>query len=227
MERPILFSAEMVRAILGGRKTQTRRVINPQPPEGIEDTMRGPEFYEPIRIKNGEAIPGDPVYGIYDSWGEWGAVCPYGLPGSILWVREAWSIPATTTASKVIYKADYPDGDAPLASGEKWRSPIYMPREVARLFLVVKNVRVERLHNITEEDARAEGILAINSFLLDHSSEWCKYTVMAAAMQGRERPKVADSIGGFAYIWDRINAKRGYGWRVNPWVWVIEFDKVS
>ncbi len=85
------------------------------------------------------------------------------------------------------------------------------------------------MQDITEEDAREERMLSkpIHYYLLDHSSEWCKYTVIAAATQGRERPKVADDIGGFAYMWDRINAKRGFGWCTNPWVWVIEFEKVS
>jgi len=97
----------------------------------------------------------------------------------------------------------------------------------ARLFLRVKGIRVERLWSISEEDARAEGIPACNEFLLDHKKTWCRYTVIAARSQGREKPPtMADNIGGFAYIWDKNYAERGYGWNLNPWVWVIEFERV-
>lgn len=107
-EKPILFNTEMVKAILDGRKTQTRRVIKPQPPPDT-DTICGPEMYEPAVIdKNGELIPGKPIYGIYDKWGEWGTTCPY-QPGNILWVKETWRIGAwneNMPAIAVDYKAD-------------------------------------------------------------------------------------------------------------------------
>lgn len=212
----------MVRAILKGQKTQTRRVIKPQPPEGSDGVICGPEFYEPTVVdRNGEAMPGGPLYGIYDVCGGWGIKCPYGQPGTILWVRETW---CDAGVFGYAYKAT---DTLPVSAKNGWRPAIYMPRKAARLFLKVKNIRVKRLQDITEEDARAEGMRAINGFLLEHSSKWCRYTVMAAETQGRERPIVADDIGGFAYIWDRINAKKGYGWRTNPWVWVIEFESYS
>jgi hypothetical protein len=226
MEKPIIFSTEMIRAILKGQKTQTRRVIKPQPPDYV-DRLCGPGLYEPAIVnKNGELAPGEPVYGIYDEWGEWGVKCPYGQPGDTLWVRETWNTSENVRPpinDPFIYRADFNEYGI-TKWDTKWKPSIHMPREAARIFLRVNNIRVEKLQDITEADARVEGILAINGFLLDHSSEWCKYTVMAAATQGRDRPGVADSIGGFAYIWDRINAKRGYGWRTNPWVWVIEFE---
>jgi len=221
MERPILFSTEMVKAILAGQKIQTRRVIKPQPPDDV-GRIQGPEFYEPVKVnRDGELVPGELVYGVYDEWGEWGARCPYGQPGDTLWVREPW---CEAGVFGYAYKAT---DTLPVGAKSNWCPSIHMPREAARLFLTVKSVRVQRLWDITQEDAVAEGMLSheIREYLLDHASEnWCKYTVIAAESQGRERPTVADYIGGFAYMWDRLNAKRGYGWQANPWVWVIEFE---
>jgi hypothetical protein len=90
-ERPIIFGSESVRAILDGRKTQTRRVVKPQPPEdcGIITV----DTFAPVTYgKSGEMCPGNPIFGAYDEWGEWGAKCPYGQPGDRLWVREKWGI---------------------------------------------------------------------------------------------------------------------------------------
>lgn len=155
MEKPILFSTEMVRAILKGQKTQTRRVIKPQPPDGV-GRIRGPELYEPAKVdRNGELVPGEPVYGVYDDWGEWGAKFPYGQPGDVLWVRETW---CNAGVFGYVYRAT---DSLPVSVKGGWRPSIHMPREAARLFLLIKNVRVERLQDITEEDARAEGAIGI------------------------------------------------------------------
>lgn len=226
MEKPIIFSTEMVRAILRGQKTQTRRVVASK--------------FNPA---NWDFDPKDKNYGPFmeDKYGEWHRVqdlCPYGQPGDILWVREAlrlidfehidgkWS-------ALVQYKADMATGKrlffGPDGVNEKigWRPSIHMPREAARLFLLVKNVRVERLWDITQKDAVALGMLSdgIREYLLDRvPDKWCRYTLIAAECQGRKSPITTDFVGGFACIWDRINAKRGYGWQTNPWVWVIEFE---
>jgi len=224
MEKPILFSTEMVRAILEGRKNQTRRVIKPQPDHFHRDII-GKE--PPYKAEDWNTL--------LPQIGKEEIRCPYGKPGDILWVRETWGIGCKGNYDKdgylmleYCYKAT--DDDLTIKSEfgkSKWRPSIHMPRAAARLFLKVKSVRVERLQDITLEDAKAEGMSAINGFLLDRSSKWCEYTIMAAKMQGREIPKTADYIGGFAYIWDQINSKRGFSWSTNPWVWVIEFERVS
>ena len=138
--KPIIFSGDSVRAILDGRKTQTRRVIKPQPPEWFAPT---------VIDRHGEERPGDDVYGIYDADGEWGIKCPY-RPDQVLWVRETWArveMP-NDLPDKIVYRAT----DTQAMPG-RWLSPIHMPREAARLFLLVTAVRAERVREITEEDA--------------------------------------------------------------------------
>jgi hypothetical protein len=182
-ERPILFSGPMVRAILAGDKTQTRRVIKPQP----------------VRLADNPSWPthawGDAEGGGY--WVAWhqndmtateaiGEYCPYGKPGDFLWVRETHLV---TAGGAVLYKADHPD----LISGY-CRPSIHMLRQHSRITLEVTSVRVQRLQDISHEDGKAEGF---------------------------------DSLDGFALLWDRINAKRGYGWQANPYVWAVEFRAVK
>ena len=183
-EKPIIFSTEMVRAIQNGRKSQTRRVIKPQPPA--------------------------------EEYGAWGIKCPY-KPGDVLWAKEAWGI---STEGKVIYKADYMDEEALLADGEKWRSPRFMPKKHARIFLLVTNIKPERLQDITEESAIREGVHPWGLETQQRIEKWCRYTQITdpGRMRGTFR-------GEFAAFWDSLNAKRGYGWKENPWVWVIEFRK--
>lgn len=203
MERPIVFSTEMVRAILEGRKSQTRRVIKPQAHHYNADLLQ-PYILYPCYSDNDFGDIDKPI------------VCPY-QPGDILWVRETWGIPIApiAMAGRAIYKADYQDGNAPLADGEKWRSPIHMPREVARLFLRVKNVRVERVQDITEKDAKAEGV-EFWDVELYCKSDRCFYAASEL-----------NPVDRFHALWDWLNAKRGYGWHTNPWVWVIEFEKIA
>lgn len=190
-EKPIIFSTEMVRAIIEGRKTQTRRVI-----KGY-----GNIWY--IGKLLGDWSLSQPPY-MEDGMLHWGLqvdvderrtffIKPPYQPGDVLWVRETWA-PETKqgvpTGGYVYRASDSPEPDEDVLL--KWKPSIFMPREAARIFLKVTNVRVERLQEITEEDALREGMLA-----RDH----------------------------FPGYWDKLNAKRGYGWYKNPWVWVIEFDK--
>lgn len=219
MEKPIIFSAPMVKAILEGKKTQTRRVIKPQPDHSYDYYLGGWECW----TKGPCALCGDENGKVHHPW----------QPGDILWVRETWAKisdwtnvdPDVGMRDGYIYKADWHDN----AEHPKWRPSIHMPKEAARIFLLVKSVKTERLQDITEEDARAEGMLApgIREYLLDSTSEkWCKYTVLAAKLQGRERPFTTDCIGGFALFWDSLNGKRGYPFEANPWVWVISFEEI-
>jgi hypothetical protein len=132
-----------------------------------------------------------------------------------LWVRETWmNFPEYETGPFLpgkrpikrydyAYKADKADPNP----DDKWFSSIFMPRRASRITLEITDVRVERLRNITEKDAEAEG------------SEHFEYD----APHG----KVKDYIRGFAYLWDKLNEKRGYGWDANPWVWVVSFKGIE
>ena len=178
-ERPILFSGPMVRAIQEGRKTQTRRVIKPQPVFGQYDSLPG------------------------------SLVCSYGQPGDLLWVKEtfcAWY----PEKNHVSYRADYHPDDEKMVeySGNKiiWKPSRYMPKKYARLWLRITNVRVERVQEISEADAKLEGMEA----------EWRQAT----------HPKKTYRAG-MQSIWDSLNAKRGYPWKSNPYVWVVEFERVK
>lgn len=197
-EKPILFSGAMVRMILAGRKTQTRRAFSWQP----DGEVCGPEMFAPTE-----------VYGVYGL--DWSLKCPYGQPGDLLWVRESF---AYAPNNKFVYRADYThainewsntnvlDG----ATGETmplvWRPSIHMPREASRLTLKIVKIRVERVKNITPEDAWAEGCYSDKD--IEIAGEWSIVT-------------------SFRNLWDSINAKRGFGWRDNPYVWIIEFKKVT
>jgi hypothetical protein len=196
-EKPILFSTPMVQGILEGRKTQTRRVVKPQPPADI-DKLIGPEIYEPaITDRCGELKKGKPIFGAYDEWGEYGVKSPY-APGDVLWVRETWA----EDSGKYYYKASRDCGDR----CGKWRPSIHMPREASRLFLAVKNVRVERVQEIGANDCQMEGVKPF--------TYCCDPTDLADYYRD-----------AFRELWDATYSKRGYGWDTNPWVWVYEFER--
>ena len=232
-ERPILFSGEMVRAILDGRKTQTRRVC-PQPffdakafrfRAGILEAKVSSEECERLGLAT------------FDSGDHWHAVegrhskCPYGKPGDRLWVREThgygWECgggrysalrPTARDAEKpdkVFYKADGWDESE---GRHCWRPSIHMPRWASRINLEVTDVRVERVQDISRDDAIAEGCpgeecgCEINAMFNPYGCTDCQNT-------GWTIPPDVE----FAMLWDRINEKRGFGWESNPWVWVVEF----
>lgn len=171
-EKQIIFEETSVLAILAGIKTQTRRAFCV--PEGQTGRPTG------IALKGWRAR--------YQ-------------PGDILWVRETWGI-STQAAGGIIYRADYAGKKAPLTVGYKWRPSRIMPRYAARIFLRITNVRVERLQEISEHDAIAEGLA--DAFL---------YT-----------PR--ENIQRFVNYWDSFNLKRGYGWDTNPWVWAYTFKRI-
>jgi hypothetical protein len=170
-EGPIMFSTPMVRATLEGRKSQTRRVLQPQPVRKVG--------------------PG----GIF-------LKCPYGQPGDRLWVRESFTV---NNDGAVCYRATHP-----LPKDRQWVPSIFMPRRASRITLEVVRVRVERLQAITEADAVQEGVAftepppGAGSGQSEYDAPW-------------------GPIDQFIYLWDLLNAKRGFGWDKNPWVWAIEF----
>ncbi len=193
-ERPILFSAEMVRAILDGRKTQTRWVIKPQPTGATSwlPHMEASGFYpnkigaEPERL-----------------------VCKYGAPGDLLWVRETWA----RHASGVDYAADFAAVSRPQAG--PWRPSIHMPRWASRITLEVKSVRVERLQDISEDDARAEGAPA----------DWEPGVARALMQAVMPTACFSPHLTGFARLWNHIHGPGA--WDANPWVWAISFERVK
>lgn len=196
-ERPILFSGAMVRAILDGRKTMTRRVVKPCPifmDTGIPPLFDGVDFADDVRVHH----------------------CPYGQAGDRLWVREKWwnsrgddSMPTYYAADQFQWNAnDWQCHDGP------WRPSIHMPRWASRIVLEVVSVRVERLRDISEDDAVLEGI---EPTLIYEAVHPC----------GAPAELYSNRVDEFNLLWDSINAKRGFGWLENPWVWVIEFRRVD
>ena len=200
-EIPVLFGTPMVRAILGGTKTQTRRLIKPQPLENTNGYLYKGAFWG-----FGEIVPQKMIQ-----------YAPY-KPGDILWVRETWS-DFYFEESGYIYKAD----EDRVSEEFRWKPSIHMPREAARIFLEVKSIRVERLQDIREKDARAEGI---KSCLLhkEHGGEWCESN--GPPFWGSDNIH-STRKKAFSELWDSLNAKRGYSWDSTPWVWVIEFVRVG
>lgn len=188
MEKPILFSAPMINAILNGQKTMTRRVIKPQPDDGPwPDAASHIEWHDFLT---------DTDY--YVACGH----CPYGKVGDALWVRETFAVNCIGGEDFVFYRADScPDGD-----GAKWKPSIFMPRKYSRITLRITSVRAERLQDISEEGANAEGV-------------WAMY-------QPHEYADDKKAVTRFRWLWDSINGQRGYGWDANPWVWVITFDRI-
>lgn len=215
-ERPILFSGEMVRAILDGRKTQTRRIVKPQPPSYVHEIRVG--MYEPVVIRKGMEEPGIPVFGFANE--EQGRKCPFGQPGDRLWVRESWAVVPRVTDNGPKHKAK---GDGTGAtwkadwngnpSGFKWKPSIHMPRWASRITLEITGVRVERLNDISEEDARSEGL---------EDRAW-----MGPSQITLKDGKTVhgQSVYCFKALWESINGKGS--WDANPWVWVIEFKRLE
>ncbi len=202
-ERPILFSGPMVKAILEGRKTQTRRVMNNRHFNvfWVDETAKGVAPYWRYEDSHGSGPFKPEDYQLYGF-----PRCPYGQAGDRLWVRETWAPHPTVRKaerdSKIFYRADC----RPRTSDEShcdWRPSIHMPRWASRITLEIVSVRVERLQGISEDDAKAEGVLSLPDATL--------------------KPVDGSARLQFAALWDSINAGRGFGWNVNPWVWVIEF----
>lgn len=192
-EKPILFSGKMVREILNGHKTQTRRVIKPLPPAWL--TQFGYTIFTPDGHISGRGVYDDNI-------GEKYFRCPYGKIGGHLWVRETWGmLPHPKQASQTIYKAD---NEIDL---DKWKPSIHMPRWASRITLKVTDIRVERLQSITDGDVAKEGVTWGTSIVL--------------------HPEISPARKAFKALWNEINAKRGFSWDVNPWVWVVSFEVIE
>lgn len=200
-ERPILFSAPMIRAILDGRKTQTRRMVRPVGDDESFVLVDHGNGWWPYRSDDGESAfhtvkrNGD----YYQD--ETPHSCRYGKPGDRLWVRETFH---TVDGHSAFYRADYehnPKGDK--EHGIVWTPSIHMPRWASRITLKVTDVRVERLQDISEKDAWAEGCEGFDDDVSGGKSGYCEY----------------------AELWEAINGKGS--WESNPWVWVIKFQRLD
>ena len=198
-EKPILFTTENVKAILGGRKTQTRRILKPQP--HCEDSLECGIYTPALIDKDGMMYPADyQIFGAYTLDGEIGWKFPYGTIGDKLWVRETWK--PYNCMGGISYKAD---GD----THGKWKPSIHMFKEYARIWLRITNIKIERVQDITESDAIAEG----SQLPIENLPKSCQQAVWSERQQ-------------FSRLWDSINLKSG-SWESNPWVWVISFVRTS
>ncbi|HEJ7121073.1 hypothetical protein FHU12_3249 [Serratia marcescens] len=230
-ERPVIFNGEMVRAILDGRKTQTRRVIANVSPDNCIP------LHKPTKTKDG-------IYThVMDAPGH--GLCPFGQVGDLLWVRETWGVishefdesdriidwvpdrPATAIhempfgngyySGHAIYAADgeftWGDDDG---QGERscWKPSIHMPRKASRILLEITAVRVERMNDISEEDAKAEGVKPAGDMLPDYPDTFLT-----------PKGDFATAKVAFQRLWQSIYGEES--WRANPWVWVIEFRRVG
>ncbi|TRM53255.1 hypothetical protein YH64_009140 [Achromobacter sp. LC458] len=199
-ERPILFSGPMVRAILAGNKTQTRRAVK-EPISGWLNNANGSH-----KVMDGQVFN----YSFDQHLGN----CPYGKPGDRLWVRETWAFGIHALAAKrdedgpFVYAAD---GTTHGRLCERWRPSIHMPRHACRLMLEITGVRVERLNDISEEDVDAECFggdyptRVLPDLFPGHPDDWSHLSMEQC----------------FQRLWESINGPGS--WDANPWVWVVEF----
>lgn len=215
-EYPILFSAPMVRAILNGTKTQTRRVLKPQPDgwiRGSSGTIGVPKKITSKKPHKNGSIWQEEDGTCYDDIN-----CPFGKVGDRLWVRETWQ---KTLSGKYIYRSDYPDGyKADHTATGDWKPSIFMPRAASRITLEIIHVRVERLQGIIEQDAIAEGVKTnAQNGIDDYNGEWWNYT----AVDFDDYP-CSSAVESYETLWTSINGPES--WAQNPFVWVISFVKV-
>ncbi len=222
---PLLFKTDMVRAMLDGRKTMTRRIIKPQPLNN--------------KVKANCLIVDNKLSAMWrEGYGNRVAPCPYGKPGDLLWCKETWengNIP--DDPPMIHYKADDPD------LAVKWKLARYMFKKYSRLTLKITDIRVERLQDISEEDAKAEGLFTREG---DGGKPGWGYKWKGTGYHGAGYGDfgitfhVADNQGvcecnvgwkspaqcAFRELWDSINGKT-YPWSSNPWVWCISFRTIK
>lgn len=225
-ERPILFQGAMVRAILDGTKTQTRRICKSQPySNGFgwngHDISCHNDYLPP------SAMLMDSKHGYTTSNMEgWEGECPYGLPGDHLWVRETWcrfsNDAPDGNGAQTYYRAsqtDIAESERVMTrNGVRWKPSIHMPRAVSRILLEIVDVRAEQLAAISEADAIAEGVNPAPR-LLGEDDLMVEVVV--------QKLNVSYPVARYVLLWDSINGKPGVCWEANPWVWVVEFKRVS
>jgi len=207
----IIMSGDHPKLILDGLKTQTRRIFST-----LNKQWKGQQPLEilPMKVSNEWVglMQRDPNKGIVFK-------CRFGVLGDRLWVRETWAVNPTmdnrtprdiSSVAFVYYKASA--RGSPLLIG-RWRPSLFMPRWASRILLEITEIRVERLQEITQDDAVAEGM---------RHPEHAFKMIAGGDVEVEISPKEQ-----FAELWDSLNAKRGYGWDINPWVWVISFKRID
>ena len=215
--RGILFDPEMARAILDGRKTQTRRVIKPQPEyEGLKtygDSWAWRKskdvWFSGVTTAQMVGAKGLPLH------------CPYGPVGQLLYVKEEFfqAFRPEGASNGVVYRADYLKPtmlDPAVYNASYWQRAPFMPRVVARNWLRVTAIRAERVQDISDEDCWAEGI---------NEDEWNEaehYQVGGSPLRGGSPERCT-----FAALWDSIYEKCGYGWDANPWCWILTYERTE
>ncbi len=235
-ERPIIFNTEMVKAILDGRKTQTRRVIKPQPDYSI---LKKGVTLEPHKCPIlGPVHLGRKEWGLYRKPYQPTAVpcfaydCLYGKIGDHLWVKETYCLGNITEADSIdghsegCYVSQCPDENNIIpkeycirheitTNDVIWKPSIFMPRKLSRIDLEITDRRVERVQDIKPEDCEAEGIWGETKASPINGLPYEIYHYQELEYPG--------PVTAFHGLWDSINAKRGYGWEVNSWVWAVTF----
>ncbi|HIB5425021.1 TPA: hypothetical protein ACWW9W_003480 [Klebsiella pneumoniae] len=229
-ERGMIFNGEMVRAILDGRKTQTRRIMKPQP----EPCPRGGHWWPSNVFKTMLHVEEE----MQNGKGGWGGIvgdaCPFGDVGDRIWVRETWAEAGASAPDLKLYRANYPEHvpsiyeNVPPAEEIHWTPSIHMPRWASRILLEITNVRVERLNAISEEDAIAEGVQGVICPCCKGDSEYStsQYDAETLAVVDEIPCRACESNRSkFFTLWDSIY---GYGQHcIGEWVWVIEFKRVE
>ena len=214
---PMLFNGDMIRALIDGRKTQTRRPINLKTGDTFDERALKDAIQEWRPVY--DDLSGKRV-------GRKAALvrCPYGQPGDLIWVRETFAdlrgtgIEGTDPARRfdAAYSADVKPGsasdEARIDFRIKWKPSIHMPRWASRLTLRITDVRVERVQDISDEDAAAEGVEPFGDG--------------SAFVQLKDAQIYSTTRGCFASLWRSIYTKSGYTWGENPWVWAITFDVI-
>lgn len=213
-ETPILFSTPMVQAILEGRKTMTRRIVNPQPEKmnGLNTFTPIDEFLSDLKVQAKSGLKEIHTKGAGNGYSF--PLCPYGKVGDVLWVRETFLKNGDfMTRGNVAYWYKASIELIPFKTfGWKWKPSIHMPKSAARVWLEITNIRVERLQDISEEDAIAEGINGAEGRM--------GYVDYLKNGQATFHP-----ITSFQTLWQSINGEQS--WNDNPWVWVLEFKQIE
>lgn len=222
--KPILFSTEMVQSLINGTKTQTRRILKPQPKDGYTPKIyKGNDSLLHLESRKSRTEL---------EYIDWKVI----QPGTVLWVRETF-MKDYFGEGTFAYKASFTQKDelkknnSLLDYEPKWKPSLFMPKDAARLFLKVKSIKVERLQDISNSDAIAEGIYREN-YVLDES-----VTIYRNYGSGKDfysfseyswnfgKENHSASVASYCTLWEEINGEGS--WNSNPWVWVIEFEQVE
>lgn len=221
-ERPIIMSGDSVRSIIAGTKSMTRRAIKPQPPEWVTSCMAAgleepPSWYDFLTGDRNELHR---------------VKCPHGTIGDELYCKETWFCEGWDEPGQGLhYRASGNAADEAWFKemGWKWKPSIHMPKKAARLWLRITDVRVERVQDISEADAIAEGVsIPVDSdgnMLIQITGEYLPVNYTEKKYTESSESEIIRAH--FAALWDSLNAKRGYPWSMSPWVFALSFERID